>query len=198
MPNFLALLRCAAIAACTGLGIAPSFAADPLALEASRLINALRERAVECGTDELLPEETAQPRLASLASAYERPRLVWNPQLAAAAEEHGHAMAAQAFFDHVDPEGRTVAQRSSAAGYRWRVIGENLAAGQPDLPGAVADWLASPGHCRNLVDGRFTEFGIARVSSVYPTDPYGVYWVLVLGRPRAIDVASRPIEVVSR
>lgn len=100
-------------------------------------------------------------------------------------------MAEQAFFDHVDPEGHTVAQRSTAAGYRWRVIGENLAAGQPALVEALHDWLASPSHCRNLVDARFTEFGLARVSSAYPTDPYGVYWVLVLGRPREVTIASR-------
>ena len=43
-------------------------------------------------------------------------------------------------------------------------------------------WLLSTGHCKNLIDERFTEFGIARVQSNNPLDPYGSYWVMVAGR----------------
>jgi uncharacterized protein YkwD len=198
VPTLLRFLRRVLVAACAGwLATSSAAAADAagqakaLAAEAARLLNDLRERPVQCGIDDAAAPADAQPRLASLDDAAARPRLAWNPQLAHAAEDHAQAMAEQAFFDHVDPEGHTVAQRSTAAGYRWRVIGENLAAGQPALIEALRDWLASPSHCRNLVDARFTEFGLARVTSAYPTDPYGVYWVLVFGRPRDLTVASR-------
>ncbi len=165
-------------------------AAEPLSAEAAKLINELRSKTFECSGDDEAALDPARARLVS-ARQEPRPRLAWNAQLAAAAETHARAMSEQAFFDHVDPEGRTVAQRSSAAGYRWRVIGENLAAGHPDVAEALKGWLASPSHCRNLFDERFTEFGLAKVSSAYPTDPYGVYWVLVLGKPKSGDVAMR-------
>jgi uncharacterized protein YkwD len=99
-------------------------------------------------------------------------------------------MAEQAFFDHVDREGRRVAQRADAAGYQWRAIGENLAAGHRTLDDALRGWLRSAGHCRNLLDERFTDFGLARVVSQRPNDRYRVYWTLVLGRPAAAVVRT--------
>ena len=100
-------------------------------------------------------------------------------------------MAEQNFFDHTDPNGRTVGSRATESGYRWRVVGENLAAGQESLGEAMRGWLLSTGHCANLIDERFTEFGIARVNSTNPADMYGTYWVLVMGRPKLPEVAAR-------
>ena len=100
-------------------------------------------------------------------------------------------MAEQNFFDHTDPTGRTVGNRATESGYRWRVVGENLAAGQGSLGEAMRGWLLSTGHCANLIDERFTEFGIARVNTTNPADVYGTYWVLVMGRPKLPDVAAR-------
>lgn len=117
--------------------------------------------------------------------------LAWNPKLATVAQHHAKAMAEQNFFDHVDPQGRTVGQRATEGGYRWRVVGENLAAGHDSIGDAVRGWLLSTGHCRNLIDDRFTEFGIAKVQSNNPLDPYGAYWVMVVGRPQAGESAGR-------
>ena len=114
----------------------------------------------------------------------ERPALRWNPRLAQAAARHAGAMARTRSFDHVGADGTTVRDRVDATGYRWRLLAENLAAGQAGLDGALAGWLTSLAHCTALLDGRFTEFGIARIESDSPNDPHGVYWTLVLGRPR--------------
>jgi uncharacterized protein YkwD len=111
--------------------------------------------------------------------------------LATVAQQHAKAMAEQNFFDHIDPQGRSVGQRASESGYRWRVVGENLAAGHDSIGDAVRGWLLSTGHCKNLIDDRFTEFGIARVHSSNPLDPYGSYWVMVAGRPQAIDQTGK-------
>ncbi len=85
---------------------------------------------------------------------------------------------------HRAMDGTTVRERSLQAGYRWRVIGENLAAGQRSLAEVLAQWLASETHCDNLLDERFTEFGVARAWSPGGGYPQRVYWALVMGKPR--------------
>lgn len=146
------------------------------------LLNAVRARVADCGDG---------PRVVASASgapgepmAPSRPALRWSPQLAQAAARHAGAMARTRLFDHVGADGSTVRERVAATGYRWQLVGENLAAGHPELDEAVADWLASRSHCAALLDARYTEFGLARTESDSPNDTYGVYWTLVLGRPR--------------
>ena len=166
----------------TILGLLPALhasAAEQATEGTAQLINEVRQRTAGCG--ELLKSAGQQVRgVESLAS---RPALVWNPQLAAAAEQHSRAMAELAFFDHRGRDGRRVSDRADAAGYRWRSIGENLAAGYRSLEEALRGWVRSEGHCRNLLDERFSDFGLARVVSDRPNDRYRVYWTLVLGRP---------------
>jgi uncharacterized protein YkwD len=70
------------------------------------------------------------------------------------------------------------------------VVGENIAAGQETLDDALRAWAASEGHCRNLLDARYAEFGLARVVGGREGDPYGVYWALVMARPAALPLAA--------
>ncbi len=125
------------------------------------------------------PAEAEEPALS------ERRPLIWNPALTAAAEQYARAMADQGFFAHTAPDGTTLAQRVDRTTYRWRSIAANLAAGYATLDETLDAWARSPGHCRNLLDGRYSEFGVARVRSRRAADRYGVYWVLVLGQPVA-------------
>lgn len=142
------------------------------------------ESASESAGEPAFEPATAKPAPSTAAGRpLAAPALAWNARLALVAQRHARAMAEQAFFEHVDPQGRTVDQRASAAGYAWSVIGENLAAGQHDLDAALRGWIASPAHCRNLRDARFTEFGLAHVARLRADDRYGDYWVLVLARP---------------
>lgn len=172
--------------------VLPAYADEPLAAQAAEMINRLRLAAPACvaspgavgsgGTGAGVSSDAARAQ-----AGRSRAPLRWNPQLSIAAERHARAMADRLFFDHVDPDGRGVAQRAAASGYRFRVVGENLAAGQDSLDEAMQDWLQSEGHCRNLLDERFVEFGIARVAGHRADDPYGVYWTLVLGRPSVLS-----------
>jgi uncharacterized protein YkwD len=57
---------------------------------------------------------------------------------------------------------------------------ENIAEGRMDVPRLVDMWMHSPPHRRNMLDPRFTRFGLA-----YATDGKNDqwrYWALVLGR----------------
>jgi Cysteine-rich secretory protein family len=182
--------------------IVPSFAqatTEEYAIQAAALINNIRSKLDNCSSSGMLGASALKPSdsMATQVSldrrsvASSRPNLVWNPQLAQAALRHSKAMADDFFFDHTDMKGRAVNHRVQDQGYRFRVVGENIAAGQASLEEAIRDWLLSAGHCTNMIDERFTEFGIAKVGSTRADDPYGVYWTLVLGQPRDGLVARR-------
>jgi uncharacterized protein YkwD len=111
------------------------------------------------------------------------PALKWNPALSEAARAHSQDMARQRYFSHTGKDGRQVADRAVRAGYRWRGIGENIAAGQASPEEAMAGWLASPGHCANIMDRSFTEMGAAYGVNAGGAAPH-VYWTQVFGQPR--------------
>lgn len=173
------------------VNLAPSAASQPndanrsLAIaRASELINTIRRKLDACGNRGMLALASERPANAPAPEVPSRPPLQWNAQLASAAEQHARAMVEQRFFDHVDPDGNTVGSRVSRTGYRWRQVGENLAAGHDSIEEAVRGWLLSNGHCEVMIDGTYTEFGLARVRSQDPLDTYGVYWALVVAKPR--------------
>ncbi|GAA0804823.1 CAP domain-containing protein [Spirilliplanes yamanashiensis] len=80
--------------------------------------------------------------------------------LADAARAHSADMAARRYLAHVSPEGGTVADRVTAAGYRWSRVGENIAWGQPDARAVMKDWLASRGHRANIHNPEFVHLGV--------------------------------------
>lgn len=167
-------------------------AADPpeaaLGPQAEKVLNEARSRVAGCGPAAPGQLAVGAPASTAHAAATEgktaRPQLSWHPLLAQAAARHAGAMARSRVLDHVGPDGSTVRERASVAGYRWAALGENLAAGHPTLDDAVAAWLASASHCAALLDPRFVHFGVARSESTMPGDAYRTYWALVLGRPR--------------
>jgi uncharacterized protein YkwD len=81
--------------------------------------------------------------------------------LDAVAAAHANDMARHDYFEHVDREGRSPADRLRATGYQERLVGENIAYGPKSADEVVAGWLHSPGHCENIMDPRFVEMGLA-------------------------------------
>ncbi|AHL33447.1 hypothetical protein CD58_11300 [Pseudomonas brassicacearum] len=128
-------------------------------------VNAARARSRMCGRQRF---------------AAARP-LSWNAALGTAAQGHSRAMARGNYFAHQDPDGRSVADRAKSAGFRGRKIGENIAAGQGSPNKAMQDWLASPGHCANLMNPMFTQMGAAYAND--SRSDAGVYWTMVFGAP---------------
>lgn len=83
-----------------------------------------------------------------------------NSQLSAAAGDRVKDMFAKRYFDHVAPDGLEPFVWVTQRGYRYRIIGENLALGFRGT--AVVDgWMRSPGHRENILQQRFDEVGIA-------------------------------------
>ncbi|WP_313025228.1 CAP domain-containing protein [Pseudomonas lopnurensis] len=128
-------------------------------------INAARGQARQCGAQ-------------AFAAA---PPLAWNGTLGAAAESHSRAMANGNFFSHLGDDGRTPGDRAELAGYAGGQVGENIAAALPTPRKVVDGWLASPGHCANLMNPRFSELGAAY--AVDPQSDAGIYWTALFGAP---------------
>ncbi len=109
--------------------------------------------------------------------------LRWSDKLAEASRRHAEDMAQHNYFSHGGRDGSSPAQRAQRAGYRYKSVGENIAAGRPMSPeAAVAGWVKSPGHCANLMNPGFTEMGAA--FAVNDKSERGVVWAQVFGTPR--------------
>lgn len=109
------------------------------------------------------------------------PPLARSETLDRAAIAHARDMASRSRMEHAGFDGSTPAERASRAGYRWRRIGENVAAGQPTPEQAVGEWLESPRHCANLMDPAYTEMGIGFAAD--PASAAAIYWAQVYGTP---------------
>jgi len=128
-------------------------------------VNQARTRARQCGSQVFA---AAAP-------------LAWNDTLGSTAEAHSRAMANGNFFDHQTPDGRTPGDRAELAGYNGQRVGENIAAGLDTASKVVDGWLASPGHCANLMNPQFSELGAAYAND--PKSDAGIYWTAVFGSP---------------
>lgn len=109
--------------------------------------------------------------------------LAWDEALGAAALAHSRDMAARRRFAHQGSDGSEAATRATRAGYSWRLVGENIAAGQTSAQEAVAGWIESPGHCANLMNPAFTEMG-AGYDISRARMPGFVYWTQVFAARR--------------
>ena len=70
---------------------------------------------------------------------------------------------------------------SPTTGYAWSFAGENIAAGQPTVSSVMSGWLASPGHCANIMKAEFRDVAVSCVSQAGSS--YGRYWTMSLARP---------------
>lgn len=90
-------------------------------------------------------------------------------------------MTSGSFFNHLDRGGHAPGDRAKLVSYNGGLIDENIVVGQDGIDKMVDGWLASPGHCINLVNPGYRELGTA-----YTTDPksdMGVYWTTMFGSP---------------
>jgi uncharacterized protein YkwD len=130
------------------------------------LVNQARAAGRRCG-----PE-----RYASVAP------LQLNAVLNQAAQLHAEDMARHQQMQHEGSDGSSPAQRITRQGYRWKAVGENVAAGAGTAAEVVSGWLSSPGHCANIMKSNFTEMGVA--FAVNQRDGYAVYWAQSFATPR--------------
>lgn len=119
------------------------------------------------------------------------PALTVNPVLERAALMKAQDMAAKGYFAHTSPEGKSPWHWLDLAGYKFIYAGENLAVHFDETRDVQKALLASPTHRANILDGRFTEIGIATFKGEYE----GVRTTFVVesfGTPAQVAVAPAP------
>jgi uncharacterized protein YkwD len=129
-------------------------------------VNQARVNSRVCGGDNM-------PAVAALS---------WSCKLKNAAQSHSEDMRKNNFFSHTGSNGLSVSNRVTASGYVWSSVAENIAAGQTTVTQVMTGWLKSPGHCKNIMSAKSTEFGSSVVTST--SADYSHYWTQVFATPR--------------
>ncbi len=123
------------------------------------LVNEYRTSGADCGDDYYTPVDSVQ----------------WNEKLEAAAQAHSDDMHRHEFMDHTGSDGSSPGDRLDAADYHWSTYGENVAMGETLTEESVVEgWMASEGHCKNIMNGSFEEMAVARTEK---------YWTQVFASP---------------
>ena len=136
-----------------------------------------------CPTGDLTADLQELLQLVNQARADQgRGALSINPLLVQAAKRHADDMFNNNFISHTGSDGSTMATRINDTGYGWLNIAENVARGQTSAQQVHNSWMNSAGHRANILNGVFTEIGLART---------GNSWVQVFGNPNGSN--SEPV-----
>ncbi|BDS11957.1 CAP domain-containing protein [Aureispira anguillae] len=119
------------------------------------LINEVRATGCNCGT-------TVKPAVRAVT---------WDDLLEEAATKHSEDMAENNFMSHTGSNGSSISDRVLAVGHTASSVAENVARGFTSEEAVFNGWMASTGHCNNIMNGNMTAIGLGRS---------GNYWTLVL------------------
>lgn len=111
--------------------------------------------------------------------------LAADPRLMRAAEAQSAAMAAQDRMDH-DVAGR-LPGRVEKAGYAWSTTAENIGRGYRSYDAAMAGWIASAGHRRNLLNPAVKEVGFG---AALDAEGGRAYWTQIFAAPKKLRPAD--------
>jgi len=98
-----------------------------------------------------------------------------NAALTRAAEVHARDMGTNNFMSHTGSDGSKMRERARRQGYSACHIAENVALGQGSSGEVMNQWMNSPPHRKNILNGKVKDYGMARGP--------GNAWVLLLAQP---------------
>ncbi|MCU4424005.1 CAP domain-containing protein [Acinetobacter sp. WU_MDCI_Abxb74] len=111
-------------------------------------INQVRQQSRQCGQQYF---SAAKP-------------LSWNNNLYKGALAHSVDMANHNFLSHVSSTGQDLRTRLKNYNALGKANGENVASGQKTLNEVITKWIASPLHCSNIMNPKFTTYALACAS----------------------------------
>ena len=138
-----------------------------------------------CQTGDWWPREVSAAGVSAAAGAHVReiraggdlPALSPDDRLEKAAIRQAAYMARSGRMEHTTGPGLDFVARMKRDGVAAPAA-ENLAHGRMEMERLFSMWMASPGHRANMLDPRFSRYGLAHAS-----DGNGQrYWAMVLGR----------------
>ncbi|TSC83877.1 MAG: uncharacterized protein, YkwD family [Parcubacteria group bacterium Gr01-1014_13] len=118
---------------------------------------------------DILPQEAKKVALLTneLRSQKNIALLNSDSKLSVAAAAKAADMIQKSYFSHTSPSGETVADFVRKIGYRYIVVGENLAIGYATAEELVSAWEKSPTHMANLVDRDYIDLGVSLEAGDY-------------------------------
>ncbi|MFA7302391.1 MAG: CAP domain-containing protein [Candidatus Paceibacterota bacterium] len=128
-------------------------------------------------------------------SAHQIGGLTVSPVLTAAAQAKANDMASKSYFAHVSPiDGKNSWYWFQQVGYKFSYAGENLAVDFSDSADVERAWMQSPTHRANLLNGNFTEIGIAVAQGTYQGRPT-IFVAQMFGTPAETPARTRVITL---
>jgi hypothetical protein len=118
-----------------------------------------------------------------------------NPLLVRAAQAKADDMAANGYFAHTSPDGKDPWYWFKQANYNFSYAGENLAIDFSDSSDVETAWMNSPKHRANILNGHFTEIGIATAVGYYQGHKT-TFVVQEFGAPAAVAQVT-PVTAVT-
>lgn len=122
------------------------------------------------------------------------PGLTISPVLQKAAQMKADDMATKGYFAHKSPDGHTPWYWFTKAGYDFNYAGENLAVNFTDSVDVNTAWMNSSSHRENIMNGNFTEIGIATADGTYQGRPT-TFVVQLFGTPARETVVPTPSKI---
>ena len=121
------------------------------------LVNKLRAEGCMCGSTYMPPVD----------------KLEWDDEIERAAIAHSVDMNENGYFSHTSLDGSSFSDRISGTAYEGSPGGENIAVGYTSEEAVFNGWKNSEGHCKNMMNGSFTDIAVGRS---------GDYWTMDFGR----------------
>ncbi|WP_435054648.1 CAP domain-containing protein [Micromonospora aurantiaca (nom. illeg.)] len=103
--------------------------------------------------------------------------LTVNAKLNLAAQRHSQDQADHKKMDHTGSDGSQPWDRVKAAGYAYRMVGENVAWNYQTPAAVMEGWMNSEGHRKNILNCSYTQIGVGVARS------NGPYWTQVFATP---------------
>jgi uncharacterized protein YkwD len=122
------------------------------------LVNQKRAAGATCGTTYYSP----------------KPALAFDDRLRCSSRKHSKDMGVNNFFSHTGSNGSQPWDRMTSAGYVWTSAAENIGAGYTTPTAVVDGWMASPGHCTNIMSATSKHIGVGYYYA--GTSTYKHYW----------------------
>ena len=115
-----------------------------------------------------------------------------NEKLNEAALAKANDMFLNQYFEHISPSGVGPAELVQRFGYDYIATGENLILGNfASEKELVQAWMDSPGHRANILNGRYTEIGVAIIKGNYKGD---TVWIGVQEFGLPMSACSKPSD----
>jgi uncharacterized protein YkwD len=131
----------------------------------------------------LVNQFRSQPQTCGGVSKPAVPALTLNDQLNQAAQLHSEDMANNNYFDHDGLNGSSPWNRIAATGYQvGGAQAENISAGRATAQEAFDGWVASPGHCSNMMSPDVTQLGVGYGQNT--ASQFTHYWTQVFAHPQ--------------